>query len=156
MGQNRWVYLQLALRKKMFSSESFSTAKTFFLGLHLGMWKFLGQGSNWSCSCQPMPQAMATQDLSLICNLHHSSHQYQIPNPLSKAGDWTQILMDISWICFHWATTGTPNNWLFWRNGSWKRMGKKSRGWGCEWGVGRVRDWRKEITQFGLELAMSL
>ena len=30
--------------------------------------------------------ATATQDLSCICNLHHSSQQCQIPNPLSEAG----------------------------------------------------------------------
>ena len=29
----------------------------------------------------------ATQDLSLVCALHHSSWQHQIPNPLSKARD---------------------------------------------------------------------
>ena len=28
----------------------------FFLWLHLSIWKFLGQGSNQSCSCQPTPQ----------------------------------------------------------------------------------------------------
>ena len=30
------------------------------------------------------------------------------PYPLSKARDWTCILMDASEIRFHWATTGTP------------------------------------------------
>ena len=43
-----------------------------------------------------------------ICNLHHSSEQHQIPNPLSKARDWTCILMDTSWICFQCTTMGTP------------------------------------------------
>ena len=28
----------------------------FFQGNTHGMWKFQGQGSNWSCSCRPMPQ----------------------------------------------------------------------------------------------------
>ena len=28
----------------------------FFLGPHLQIWKVLGQGSNWSCSCRPTPQ----------------------------------------------------------------------------------------------------
>ena len=31
-----------------------------------------------------------------ICNLHHSSQQHQILNPLSKATDQTCILMDTS------------------------------------------------------------
>ena len=42
-------------------------------------------------------QAYATatemQDLSCICNLHHSSQQHQILNPLSKARDQTHNLM---------------------------------------------------------------
>ena len=52
--------------------------------------------------------ATATPDPSCIFNLHHSSRQCQILNLLSGARDWTRILMDTSWICFHWATTGTP------------------------------------------------
>ena len=47
-------------------------------------------------------------DLSCICDLHHSSQQHRILNPLSKARDQTYILMDTSQICFHWATMGTP------------------------------------------------
>ena len=31
--------------------------------------------------------ATATPDLSLVCNLHHSSQHHQILNPLSKARD---------------------------------------------------------------------
>ena len=40
--------------------------------------------------------AIAALDPSCICNLHHSSRQHQIPNPLSKARDRTQVLMDAS------------------------------------------------------------
>ena len=40
--------------------------------------------------------------------LQHSSQQCQILNPRSKARDWTLILMDISQVHYHWATTGTP------------------------------------------------
>ena len=52
--------------------------------------------------------AIATQDLSCICDLHHTSWQCQIPKPLTKARDRTRICMDTSWICFHFTTTGTP------------------------------------------------
>ena len=41
-------------------------------------------------------------------DLHHSSQQCRILNPLSKARDWTCNLMLLSWISFSCATTGTP------------------------------------------------
>ena len=44
--------------------------------------------------------AIAMPDLSCICNLHHSSWQRQILNPLSKARDQTRNLMDTSQIRF--------------------------------------------------------
>ena len=47
-------------------------------------------------------------DPSRIFDLHHSSQQCWILNPLSKAGDPTCILMDISQIRFWWATKGAP------------------------------------------------
>ena len=40
--------------------------------------------------------ATAMQDLSQVCDLHHSSGQHQILNPLSEATDQTCILVDIS------------------------------------------------------------
>ena len=52
--------------------------------------------------------ATATQDPSSICDLHHSSLQCQILNPLSKARDQTHSLMVLSQIRFCWARTGTP------------------------------------------------
>ena len=47
------------------------------------------------------PAAIAMQDLSHICDLHHSSRQHRICNPLSKARDRTDVLMDVNQICFH-------------------------------------------------------
>ena len=52
--------------------------------------------------------ATATQDLSYVCDLHHSSWQHQILSLLHKARDQTLNLMVTSWICFCCATTGTP------------------------------------------------
>ena len=40
--------------------------------------------------------ATATPDLSHVCDLHHSSWQCRILNPLSEARDRTQVLMDPS------------------------------------------------------------
>ena len=52
--------------------------------------------------------ATATPDPSYICDLHHSSQQHEILNPLSKARDWTSNLSVPSWICFRCTMTGTP------------------------------------------------
>ena len=58
-------------------------------------------------------KAIATQDLSHICNLHHSSQQCQILNPQSKARDGTCILMDASQIRFRCAKKGAPGRGYF-------------------------------------------
>ena len=43
----------------------------------------------------------AMQDLSHVCDLHHSSQQCWILNPLSGARDRARILMDMSWVHYH-------------------------------------------------------
>ena len=48
----------------------------------------------------PYTTATAMPDLSCICDLHHSSWQHQILNPLNRARDQTSILMDTSWVCY--------------------------------------------------------
>ena len=69
--------------------------------------------------------AIATQDPSHLCDLHHSSQQRRILNPLSKTRDWTCILMDTSQVHYRWATTETPNFMKFkpkdfkWRYSVW-------------------------------------
>ena len=50
---------------------------------------------------------------SCICNLHHSSQQCQIPEPLSEARDQTCILMDTSGIHFCCTTMGTPYSYSY-------------------------------------------
>ena len=50
----------------------------------------------------------ATWYLSRSCDLHYSSWQCKILNPLSKARDSTCILMDASQIRLHRAMMGTP------------------------------------------------
>ena len=54
--------------------------------------------------------ATATPDPSQVCDLHHSSQQCQILNPLSEARDWTRNLVVPSQIRFHCAMTGTPRD----------------------------------------------
>ena len=48
--------------------------------------------------------ATVSPDLSHTCDLHHSSWQHCILNPLSEDKDRTLILMDTSWVCYHWST----------------------------------------------------
>ena len=43
--------------------------------------------------------ATATRDLSCVCDLHPSSWQHQILNPLSERRDRTRIVVDASWVC---------------------------------------------------------
>ena len=53
--------------------------------------------------------ASAMPDLSHICELHHSSWQHWILNPLSEARDRTQNFMVPSRIRFHCATMVPPD-----------------------------------------------
>uniref|UniRef100_A0A8D1ANJ4 Sorting nexin 3 n=1 Tax=Sus scrofa TaxID=9823 RepID=A0A8D1ANJ4_PIG len=53
--------------------------------------------------------ATATPDPGRVWDLHHSSRQRQILNPLSKARDRTCNLMVPSRIRFHCAKMGTPS-----------------------------------------------
>ena len=48
--------------------------------------------------------ATAMPNLSCIFELHGSSTQFQILNPLSEARDWTHILMDTRWARYRWTT----------------------------------------------------
>ena len=56
--------------------------------------------------------ATATWDPSRICDLHHSSQQHQIPDPLSEARDRTHILRDTIQICFPCTTMGTSKSYF--------------------------------------------
>ena len=51
--------------------------------------------------------ATATRGLSLVCDLHYSSWQHQILNPVSEARDRTCILMDTNQVHYCEATVGT-------------------------------------------------
>ena len=70
----------------------------WFLGPCLGHMEVPGLGIELELQLPAYTTATATQDPSCICDLHHSSWQYQILNPLSKARDRTRNLMIPSWI----------------------------------------------------------
>ena len=67
-----------------------------------------GLGVKSELQVQACTTAIATPDLSHICDLHPGSQQHRIPNPLSEARDQTCNLMVLSQIRFHCARTGTP------------------------------------------------
>ena len=54
--------------------------------------------------------ATAMREPSRICDLHHSSRQCQILNPLTMARDGACIFMDTNLVRFRCATTGTPKD----------------------------------------------
>ena len=58
-------------------------------------------------------RATATSDPSCICDLHHSSRQCQILNPLSEARDGTHNLIVPSRICFRCAMMETPIYFIY-------------------------------------------
>ena len=86
----------------MISSSLFS----FFLGPHLWHIEIPRLGVELQLQLLAYALVTALPDPSRIHNLHHSSWQCQILNPLSKGSDWTHILRDISWSLSYWATTG--------------------------------------------------
>ena len=68
----------------------------------------LGVKSELQLPAYATATATATPDLSHICDLHPSSRQRRILNPLSEAGDGTCVLMDTGQTHFRGATTGAP------------------------------------------------
>ena len=67
-----------------------------------------------------LDHSQTTQDPSFICNLHHSSQQRLILNPLSEARDRTCVLMDTSQFHYCWATVETP-----WRHFWLSHLGRR-------------------------------
>ena len=65
-------------------------------------------GLDQSCSHLPTPQPQKCR-ICRIFDLHHSSQQWQIFNPLSEDKDRTCILMDAGLIGFHWANYGNSS-----------------------------------------------
>ena len=121
---SRHVSLHFHLIKHHFMFFTFSIS-FFFLGQHPQHTEVPRLGVIQSYSRWPTPQPIGTQDLSCVCNLHHSSRQHWIPgnlhhssqqhwipDPRSETRGWTCILMDTSWICYHWATRESPDFFL--------------------------------------------
>ena len=80
----------------------------FFLGPHSWHMEVPRLGIKLELQLPAYTTVTAMQDLSYICNLHHSTQHHWIHNPLSDARDQTRILMVTSQVCYHWAAMGTP------------------------------------------------
>ena len=78
-----------------------------FLGLHPWHMEIPRLGVLWELQLLAYTTATAVPDLSCICDLHHSSWQHQIFNPLSEVRDQTCNLMVPSWIHFCCTLAGT-------------------------------------------------
>ena len=89
-----------------------------FLGLHLRHMEFPRLGVEQKLQLLAYTIATATPDLSLVRDLHHSSRQRRILNPLSEARDRTCNLMVPSQIHFCCAN-GNSKNLLFLINIFW-------------------------------------
>ena len=68
----------------------------FFLGPHLQDMEVPGLGVESELQLLAYTTAIAMPDPSCVCDIHHSSRQRRILNPLARDG--TRILMNISCI----------------------------------------------------------
>ena len=80
----------------------------FFLGPHLQYMEVPGPGIKLKLQLLAYTTATATWDLSPVCDLHHSSRQHQILNPLGEARDRTCILMFTSQVLSSLSHNGNP------------------------------------------------
>ena len=88
---------QLSSRVSVSLSVFFLFVCLFFVFCHFRA-MLEAYGSSQELLLLAYARATATPDLSRICDLHHSSRQCQILNPLSEARDQTRNLMIPSWI----------------------------------------------------------
>ena len=101
------IYLTSSLLKEVRVLPCFFSFLFFLiLGQHLRHVEIPRLRVKLELQLQAYTPVTAMQDLSCACNLHCSSRQHQILNPLSEARDWTCILMDTRWVHFHWDMTG--------------------------------------------------
>ena len=103
--------------------------KDIFLRPHVGIQRFPDQRLNQSCSCQPTPQPQQHQ-IRRISDLHQSSWQHWILNPLREARDRAHIRMDTSQFHLHWTKWELQENEGFilrnWLTKLWRAVSPKS------------------------------
>ena len=105
--------------KRVFSEDQPGWNRTFFffpllLGLHLWHMEVPRLEGELELQLPAYATATATPDLSCICDLHHSSQQHRVPNPLSE---WPGIEPTSSWILVGFVTAE-----LQWELQGWNRI----------------------------------
>ena len=105
MRKRTYIYKKLghfAIRQKLVEHcKSTIIIFFFFLGLNQRHMEVPRLRAESELQLPAYTTVIATQDPSRVCNLHHSSWQHQILNPLSRVRDRTCVLMDISWVRYH-------------------------------------------------------
>ena len=100
--------LVLSLMLHNFFFEVYFIFNFVFLGLHAWHMEVPRLGVKSELYLLAYTTAIATWDPSLFCDIHHSSQQHQILNPLSGARNWTQVLWILVGFINHWAMMVTP------------------------------------------------
>ena len=107
ISQNSCILFFLSFLKVLLKRSWFIELLLVFLGPHPRHMEVLRLGIESELQLPAYTTSTAMQDPSHICNLHHSSRQHRILNPMSEARDQTQNLRVPSWICFCCPTMGT-------------------------------------------------
>ena len=82
-------------------AESYKISPQPAPGLYLWHMEVLRLGIESELQVPAYSTATATPDPSHLCDLHHSSQQCQVLNPLSEAGDQTRVLTDLPGFITH-------------------------------------------------------
>lgn len=82
---------------------------SFFRAAPVSYWSSQARGLIWAVAAS-LYYSHAMRYLSWVYDLHYSSQQCQNLNQLSKARDWTHILIDVSQVCYRWVEQELQTN----------------------------------------------
>ena len=125
LDQNPFTSPCLDIFTSQVGRPAFSLTSFFcFLGLHPQHMEVPRLGVQSELQLLACITATTTRDLSHVFELHHSSGQCWIPDPLSEARDRTHVLMDTIWIRFCCTTKGTPPTYFSYKYSESKQQVK--------------------------------
>ena len=101
-----WMCVQTQIHETFFSALFYHLFIYCFWGPHLQHMEVPRLGVKSELQLPAYTSATARWDPSRVCELHPSSRECRILNPLSEARNWTLILMDPSQICYCQAKWG--------------------------------------------------